>query len=188
MAKKQTNSLVITIIAVSTLALAGLSYYALTPKANKVDNSETTNTAANQNKPTIDVNVTPKQEEPTQVQVLVPQYDVEGTLSFDRKPAKVPRGQDPVPYAINQYLEGLSFVPVTARALSITVQDGQATIDFDPSIDEGYGTEDEQTLIVGILTVAGQFEEIKTVKFLSGGKDIEGLGNIGLLKPQPVIR
>lgn len=128
-----------------------------------------------------------RKAEPTKVVVFRPKY-VDRDLEFDESERSVPVGQDPVVFAVNAYLDEAAITPKEARLLTCRIEDGLATLDFAPSFNQTYGTDDERTLLEGILTVAGQFPAIRTVRFLAGGKPIETLGNVEILEPQPVLR
>jgi hypothetical protein len=91
-------------------------------------------------------------------------------------------------FAVNEFLTQAAFLPKGARLVSARVHDGLAELDFSPEVAKTYGTDDERTLVNGILTAVGQFPEIKSATFLSGGKPIDSLGNIDLSEPQPVQR
>ncbi len=123
---------------------------------------------------------------PTKVVVYKPKY-VDHDLKFDESERTVPEGQDPVVFAVNAYLDEAGITPKEARLRTCRIESGLATLDFGAAFNQTYGTDDERTLLDGILTVAGQFKEIRTVRFLADGKPIETLGNVELTDPQPVL-
>lgn len=128
--------------------------------------------------------------QPAEVQkvlVLHPRYQ-DNDLKFDQTEASVPAGEDKVVFAVNQFLDKASFVAKEVRLRSVKVEKGMATLDFSEAFATSYGTDDERTVVNGILTAVGQFPEIETVKFLANGKPIDSLGNIELTDPQPVLR
>lgn len=121
------------------------------------------------------------------VQVPVPRY-VDGDLQFERRPVQARPGADHYALAINEFLKEARLTPSGARVLSTSLRDGNLLVDFSKEFDQTYGTEDEQTLVNGILTALGQFREVSTVELRVEGKEIETLGNIDLTAPLPVIR
>jgi spore germination protein GerM len=77
-------------------------------------------------------------------------------------------------------------VPKDANVKTVTVKEGIATIDFNEKIYAGYGTEDEQIIVRGLLRVMAQFPEVKSVLFTTEGQPLDSLGAIDLSSPQPV--
>lgn len=76
--------------------------------------------------------------------------------------------------------------PKNAAIRSVTVRDGIATVDFDGSILKGFvgGSTGEEFLIGSIVDTLTNFPEIKRVKFLVDGKEIETLsGHMDLSTP-----
>ena len=76
--------------------------------------------------------------------------------------------------------------PSNARIRSVTVKDGLATVDFDGSILKGFvgGSTGEEFLIGSIVDTLTNFPEVKRVKFLIDGKEIETLsGHMDLSTP-----
>src|SRR5690606_5920316 len=91
-------------------------------------------------------------------------------------------------YAVREYLKSISAIPREAKLLDCTVSNGIATLNFNSAFAAGYGTEDERTIVEGILTTLGQFEDIEGVIFHMDGRPLDTLGNIDLGGPQKVIR
>ncbi len=76
--------------------------------------------------------------------------------------------------------------PKNAAIRSVTVRDGLATVDFDGSILKGFvgGSTGEEFLIGSIVDTLTNFPEVKRVKFLVDGKEIETLsGHMDLSTP-----
>lgn len=180
------NGLAIAIIAIGTISLAGLGIYASNSKASPKP-IEKPPVASQQNEP-IEVEVTPDSER-EQVSGLTPKF-VGDDLTFSVDKLTPPAGVDPKVWVVNEYLKTLDSVPSDAKVLNCTVDDSTrtATVDFNAAIQSGYGTTDEMTLINGVLTVLGQFENVKAVKFTVEGQSIETLGNIDLTQPQPTLK
>lgn len=76
--------------------------------------------------------------------------------------------------------------PKNAAIRSVTVRDGLATVDFDGSILKGFvgGSTGEEFLIGSIVNTLTDFPEVKCVKFLVDGNEIETLsGHMDLSTP-----
>lgn len=126
-------------------------------------------------------------EEPEGVTLFVPTFG-NGELGFETSEGTVPPGTDAHVYAINMYLRTLDAVPAAAEAVSCTIEDGVATLDFNDEFRVTYGTEDEMILYIGILRLMGQFDEVESVRFLATGEPIDTLGNQDLTGSHPVVR
>ncbi len=76
--------------------------------------------------------------------------------------------------------------PKNAEIRGVTVKDGLATVDFDGNISKGFvgGSTGEEFLIGSIVDTLTNFPEVKRVKFLVDGKEIETLsGHMDLSTP-----
>lgn len=120
--------------------------------------------------------------------VIVYQPKFEDDLRFESRRELPPASADRMVYAVNAYLKEANLAPEGAAAKSCRLEGRTAVLDFTAPFRSTYGTEDERTLIEGILREMGQFREVDDVRFLVEGKPIETLGNIELTDPQPVIR
>ena len=185
MAKKNTNGVAIAVIILGVTTLGALGYYVAQPNANKVPKDELRTTSQHE-PPKIEITVPPEKQD-SEVTVLTPTFDADG-LRFSKQTAEVPHGEDPYVFAVNKYLEQIPAVPKEARLLSCEVDQGVATANFNSTLMAGYGTEDEQMVVNGILATFGTFKEIKSVRILLEGENVETLGNIEIKNPQPVIR
>jgi spore germination protein GerM len=124
---------------------------------------------------------------PDKVTVYKPRYDGD-QLVFDKSQAKAAPKEDPKVFALNEFLKGLPMVPKGAKAKTVKVSNGTATVDFTAEFETTYGTEDEQTLLKGILTTLGQFEDVDKAVFMVEGRPLDSIGNVDLREPQPVMR
>lgn len=130
----------------------------------------------------------PKPRETTsEVEVLKPRYEG-NDLKYDRAKATVPQGEDKMVFAVNQYLKDLKMIPAGAKATKATMKSGDLTLDFNTAFDHTYGSEDERTIVDGILRTLGQFAEINSVRFTIEGQQMETLGHLDLTTPQAVLR
>jgi hypothetical protein len=131
----------------------------------------------------------PKVERPQKtIEVLEPSYNDKGDLVLEPRVQALPPGTDGMVAALNAYLRKVPAVPSAARVRSVRVERRVATVDFSAEFDAGYGTEDERTIVEGVLTTMGQFPGVDTVRFLINGEETQGIGNIDLSTPQPVHR
>ncbi len=117
-----------------------------------------------------------------------PKYDDEGNLRFESRTEDVPKNTTAYLAAINGFLGEAKLTPEGASATSASLKDGVLTVVFNKAFDSTYGTEDEQTLVNGILVSAGQFPEVKKVKFTIEGRPMETMGNIDLSQPLSTLR
>lgn len=129
-----------------------------------------------------------QQVSPKDVKVYTPSYSDKGDLKLDPKTEPVAKNQDAHVEAVNRYLDQLKMVPKDARALTCQISGTVATLDFSPAFETTYGTEDEQTVLKGVLTAMGQFKDVKQVKFTVAGRTLDTLGNVDLTVPQDVLR
>lgn len=121
------------------------------------------------------------------IKVYTPSYSDDGDLKMSHKTEPVAQNQDPHVEAVNRYLAQLKMVPKEARAVKCQISGGIATVDFSPPFETTYGTEDEQTVLKGVLTAMGQFPEVKQVRFTVAGRTLDSLGNVDLTTPQDVL-
>lgn len=170
--KKSKSKLPLVIGVIGVVAVSGLGYYVA--QAPRPAQQTETHAAEKQDK------------KPADVKVLTPKYD-KGDLKLDSKKVTVTPGEDPKVQAVNGYLAQLTMLPKGAVLKACQISDGVATLDFSNEFETTYGTEDEQTILKGILTTMGQFPEVKQVKLTVGGRTLETLGNVDLTLPQDVI-
>lgn len=176
------NALALGALLIGASTLGALTFYAITPQANRVPADQLREGA----KPPVAAQGSLDKPLPEGT-VNAPTARYEGDdLVFDQRPVKPQAGQDRMLFAVNEYLGGLAFVRKEARVKSIKVNDRIATLDFTEAIYGGYGSEDEQTLVKGILETMSQFKDIGWVKFTVGGEPLDSLGHLDLTDPQPV--
>jgi hypothetical protein len=176
------NALALGALLIGASTLGALTFYAVTPQANRVPVEQLREGA----KPSPASQTTTEKPLPAGT-VNAPTARYQGDdLVFDQKPVRPQAGQDRMVFAVNQYLAGLSFVGKEARVTSIKIKDRIATLDFSEAIYGGYGSEDEQTLVKGILETMSQFENVGWVKFTVEGQTLDSLGHLDLSDPQPV--
>ncbi len=122
-----------------------------------------------------------------EVKVLTPSYK-DGELTFKESTQSSASGESREVFAVNAFLKEAGIVPAAARAVSVSVKGGLAEVTFTKEFEATYGTEDEQTLVNGILKTLGQFKSIEKVTFRVGDHSLDTLGSIDLTEPQPVLR
>lgn len=176
--KSKNNGVIASLLLISLVGGAVMGAYVVTtPNARKVpaDLRREDRTSA---------------KSPDKVHALVPRMNGHD-LSFEKHDVTAPDGVDRRVFVVNEYLKELHSKDIgnaKARAIGIDVRDGTAYLDFNSSFEETYGTEDEATVVNGILTTLGQFPEIERVQFEIEGKAMDSLGDLDLSTPQPVIR
>lgn len=106
--------------------------------------------------------------------------------AFEMKTVDVPKGQDPVMFAVNHFLESLSFVQPEAKLLDVHYEGENVELVFSSNFRQTYGTDDEATIIKGILRAVQANSKAKTATFMEGGKPIETLGSTDLAGPQSI--
>lgn len=121
----------------------------------------------------------------TNVKVFEPEYH-NGDLGFKQTEKAPPEGQDPMVYAVNQFLQGSKVAPAGAKCTSAKKEGDTLVLDFSKEFDRTFGTEDEQTLLVGLSKAAGQFPGVQKIRILVDGKPIDSWGNVELTEPIPV--
>ncbi len=127
----------------------------------------------------------PERTDTKNVSIKTPYYSGDD-LKFTEKTEQVPKNADPIVFAVNRFLEKSHIAPADAKAKTATLHDGLITIDFSPSFETTYGTEDERTMINGLIATLAQFKEIKQFQFTVSGKPLDTLGNVDLSKPLPL--
>lgn len=157
---------------IAGLCVTGLAAYMATQNRNEPVGEKT---VAGQNIPAVD----------RPVKVLTPRYEG-NDLKLEEKDAKAPEGTDGMVQVVNSYLDQVPAVPKDARLKSLTMDGGTAMLSFSATFERTYGTDDEQTIIKGILSSLAQFPDVKKAKFLVEGKPLETLGNIDLTEPLDV--
>lgn len=128
-----------------------------------------------------------KEQQGSKVTELTPKYD-EGGLKFDRKEGSVPAGGDAKVQVVNDYLDKIPAVPKEAQLIDVKMEGTTAVLNFNDAFRSGYGTEDEQIIVKGILTALAQFPEVQTALFKINGQPLDSLGNIDLSEPQSVMK
>ncbi|MBR1729217.1 MAG: GerMN domain-containing protein [Selenomonadaceae bacterium] len=79
-----------------------------------------------------------------------------------------------------------SVIPNNSPLLSVKVKDGTAIVDLDKKIKNGFvgGSTGEEFLIGSVVNTLTEFNEVKSVRFLIDGKEVETLaGHMDLSEP-----
>jgi hypothetical protein len=130
-----------------------------------------------------------KETKADEVLVLTPRRGADRQLMFERQKVQVPPGLDARVFAVNEYLRIAKITEADARCLGIDLQNGVAHLSFNRAFLGGQGSDDEATLINGILATMSQFQGVESVQFEVDGKPVDTLGgHFDLSTPQPVIR
>jgi hypothetical protein len=107
-------------------------------------------------------------------------------LKFGMTSVKAEPGIDPAVTAVNAFLGSLPFVQPEARLLAITYERENAILQFSSNFRTTYGTDDEATLVKGVIKAVSMNSKVKSITFTEGGRDLDTLGNIDLVGPQSV--
>lgn len=121
------------------------------------------------------------------VTVSKPVYD-SNDLRYTSTNHPVKSNEDPYLVAINGFLEASHVVDQGAKAVSAHLEGSVLVINFSKPFERTYGTDDERTLIDGILHTVRQFNEVQAVRILVVGDRIDTLGNIDLNEDLQVTR
>jgi hypothetical protein len=167
--KPKSKSLPALFLAFGVAALGLLAIYARQEPASKVPE-----------------NLRRQDSKRSEVTTYVPK-DREGSVVLEPRREPVPKGGHDMVFAVNQFLKSTGFVPPEARLLGAQVKQGTAYLDFNEAFRQTYGTEDEKTLLDGIRTTLGQFDEVQRVQFSISGEPMETLGNVDLGEPLDII-
>jgi hypothetical protein len=102
-------------------------------------------------------------------------------------PLKAPSKEEkPIVYVANHTLQNLKVAG--ARALGVEIKERVALIDFNPALDEGFGSMEEANLIKALQMSLGQFKEIDAFQLRIEGETLDSLGHFELDTPVKVIR
>ncbi|MCG9894946.1 MAG: GerMN domain-containing protein [Fimbriimonadaceae bacterium] len=185
MAKKSKAPIVI--VALSAFVLGGSAAFVVFGPGRTVPPEMSRGALTPADREARPVSEKPILEEPGRVSTLAPKFE-NGDLTFDRQTEPVSPTVDPVVQVVNDFLRRVPAVPKEAVLKSAKISSGLVELDFNQAFQTGYGTEDEQVIVNGILTALAQFQNIDRAQFLVEGKALDALSNIDLTEPQPVIR
>lgn len=131
-----------------------------------------------------------QQVEPSTAKVIqVPTSTIkDNETNITTEPKAVAQGEDPVLTAVNAFLKNTPVIPKSAEAKSVTLKDGVATVNFNKAFIKSYGTDDESTVVNGLLAALGQFKGIEKVSFTVEGQPIDTLGSSDLSAPVAVLK
>ena len=110
------------------------------------------------------------------------------SVAFEGSEVALPRGEDPMVFAANQFITSSKIAPEGSRLVSVDVVEGEAQLHFNDAFDTTYGSTDESALLRGIQRTFGQFTAVNTLRFYIGDKPMQTTGNIDLTEPVPVER
>lgn len=120
------------------------------------------------------------------VSIPVPSIDNQQNVSFNSESAKVPKGQDPVLFAVNEFLKQLDNSKLTAER--VAVDSKVAMVHFPAGTVFSFGLEEESTFLNGLRAAIGQFRAVDAVEIYVGGQRVDELGHVEITDPLPVIR
>lgn len=123
-----------------------------------------------------------------QVSIAIVRFDG-NKLTFEESKVEVPKGQNSAVYAVNEFLNRSGVADGPVQLLDIKLDGKVALLYFNKAFaEQSLGSQDESTLLNGILAVIGQFGVIEEAEFFADGHQVEALGHMELIGPQKVIR
>lgn len=118
--------------------------------------------------------------------VLVPRaIEKGGEVEWVTEPKEVAGDRDPVIVAVDSFLQS-SGIAKDAHLASTRLDGDTLSLHFEGLTAKGYGSDDEATLIKGILKAVQQNSSAKRAVFFEGEERLLSLGMIDLSEPQPV--
>lgn len=122
-----------------------------------------------------------------QVAVWIPTAQGED-VAFRSERVSVPKGESPMVYSVNRFLEASKIVDPGARLLSVDVKDHFADLYFNAAFNATVGSSDEGTLLKGLRLTFGQFADVEKLRFFADGQPMETLGNVDLSEGIDVLK
>lgn len=116
------------------------------------------------------------------VKVQTPTYEGD-ELQLHESATKVHAGQNRYLAAINGFLSGYGHA---GKANSAKVEGDVLVVDLSREYNEGLSSEDETTLVNGIIATAKQFPKVNKVRFLVNGEPVDTFGHLDLTQDMPV--
>lgn len=118
----------------------------------------------------------------TTVKVQKPTYEGD-ELQLHESTTKVHAGQNRYLAAINGFLGSSGHA---GKANSAKVEGDVLVVDLSKEYNEGLSSEDETTLVNGIIATAKQFPKVNKVRFLVNGEPVDTFGHLDLTQDMPV--
>jgi hypothetical protein len=182
--KSPTGMTVFMLLLVGVLGLTALGYYVTsTPQAQVVQDDLRRPAATEMPAVTDEPTPAPPVEGRS---VLLPV--LQGEQIVMRPAARpLPSGADPMLFVANETLRTLKIDG--ARALNVDLQGRTAIVNFNPSIQKGYGSMEEATLLTSLQMGFGQFSRVDQIQLTVNGETVETIGgHMEVDGPLPVIR
>jgi hypothetical protein len=128
----------------------------------------------------------PGNEKPTlpreKVKILKPAYTPDDEIVYSESSKDVEKSQNRYVVAINGFLESAKVTEPGAKATSAKLEGKVLVVEFTEPFGISRGTDDERTIIDGLIHVLGQFKDVKSLRILVSGERIETLGSVDLLE------
>lgn len=118
----------------------------------------------------------------TTVDVQKPTYEGD-ELQLHPTKERVPAGQNRYLAAINGFLKNSGH---PGKALSALVEGDVLVVNLSNEYNEGLSSEDETTLVNGIIATAKQFPKVNSVRFMVNGERVDTFGHLDLTQDTPV--
>ncbi len=177
--KPTSNRTLIILMACAAAVFGGLVAYVRMAPADKVPESIRRES---------DRVAQPTPDKARDILVFAPVGEKDGLPTFEATSVSVPKGVDPMVYAVNQFLGRSKIASPQAKLLSVDIHGALADLYFNSAFAETTGSFDEKVLLDGIRRSIGQLSNIDRIGFHADGAPIETLGNVELAEPLSVIR
>ncbi|RDI94513.1 hypothetical protein DV704_11550 [Meiothermus sp. QL-1] len=132
---------------------------------------------------------TPEAQGPRTIRLYFAKENLDG-LVVEERSIQVAEGEYLLGRVLEELVKGpripgaVLLVPAGTRAPTVFLWEGTALVDLPRSYAElGYGAAGEMMLIYGIANTLLEFREVRQVKFLLEGREVESLGHLSLLDP-----
>lgn len=182
---KATRSALILVLVGAAVFAATAAYVKFLPQAHVVDYP--LNVGLKVDRADDDAPVQPERHVESRQKTTFSVPSVRGDdVVLSTSPDQPAPGEDPAVFLANQSLKAVH--ADGAKALSVTVKDHVAMIDFSPEIEDGFGSSQEASFIKALQVSLGQLPEVDRFQITVNGQPIDSLGHFELTDPVDVIR
>jgi len=107
-------------------------------------------------------------------------------FTFSSTSEVVPADQDPIVFAVNEYLRNAKVTEPDAKLMGVDLNEGLAVLHFNSAMNHTIGEDNESYLLNGIDKTLAQFPEVQKVQYYAEGTPIETFGSVDLSQPLSV--
>lgn len=182
----KSNASIYGVLLIGALAVGAFSMYVAQPSVGKVPTEQRRESRLPEHGGESLGKPAGQKGESGKASALKPTYTASGDLKYEKTEITIPQGADRYITVINAYLKECKIAPAGAQAVSTELNGKTLTVKFNKEFDQTYGSDDERTLVQGILASIGQFPEVNFVQFTIEGTPMESMGHLDLSEPLPV--